>query len=273
MVRDYLKGHRQFYFPPFKLLSLAVVFMMAIYYITGLKYQPEAITPIDENTLNQLALAPVVMTLLQWAIKLNNFISGNPLYEQFVITALNACVIKIAFNKIGGYNGIETFIFLIYLAAQSILIKIPGIFFSGLYELSDKYLLASIKLSSPTVYASLLAVGAGFKSLVSGICVIISVLMTLLAFRQFYGLSWKSTITRIILSTFVPIILFVIAAIFGAAFKYIGFNAIWVLLVFLLVFIAPLYFYKKNHSTWALMPLIILFGIFILLLFIIAFAL
>ena len=29
MVRDYLNGHRQFYFPPFKLLAVVIVFLIS----------------------------------------------------------------------------------------------------------------------------------------------------------------------------------------------------------------------------------------------------
>ena len=38
MVRDYLGGHRQFYFPPFKLLAVSIVLVVFVSWLTGVKY-------------------------------------------------------------------------------------------------------------------------------------------------------------------------------------------------------------------------------------------
>ena len=35
MIRDYLNGHRQFYFPPFKLVAVAVVLLVFVGWLTG----------------------------------------------------------------------------------------------------------------------------------------------------------------------------------------------------------------------------------------------
>ena len=205
MVRDYLRGHRQFYFPPFKLLALMVVFTFFVHWLTRQKYG-EDLSFLKDIPLDSYNLPDFVITLAEWGIKLLEFLFANPLYEYLVITGVLVCVVRVAFRKICNYNFVETFIFLIYLTSMTLLVDIPDTLISGIYNLVEKYYLLPIKESSPMMFSSLSAIGTGLTSLVSTLCIALLCYTYVTGFRQFFGLNWESTIKRMLYAIWIAFI-------------------------------------------------------------------
>lgn len=258
MIRDYLIGHRQFYFPPFKLLSVTLLLMLAVCYVTGQKNNPGIIPSVDEE-----AFLPNLVNRIIF------YFSRNPIFELCILTAINVCFTKIAFNKIGGYNFTEIFIFLIYLTSILFIIEIPYTLFVGLFDLYYGYQLSPLDLDSLLVNDSLFAVGLGFKIILSVIYYLTSAFLTLLALRQFFGLSWKSTIKRVIYTCIVITILMFLAVVFIMAFgsKDIGMIMFFVSLVLLFLFIVPTFFNENKQSKWDIKLLILCFVLTVIIIF------
>ena len=220
MIQDYLNGCRQFYFPPFKLVAIAVVFLIFVGWLTGVhRLSPfsylteiiglnevadwEGVKAFVESKLDSIksvfdvsnveittALKSLIaaITWFMW------FLSRNMLYEWLFIGAVLGICIWIAFIKVSKYNFVETYIFLTYVMAQFLLCLIPGTLLVWL-----KGSLASV---SPFLQHC-----AGYAFNAYSIAV---VLLLLVVFRQFYGLTWKSTIMHLLLSLLVGLALVIV---------------------------------------------------------------
>lgn len=215
MIRDYLDGHRQFYFPPFKLVAVIVVLLIFVGWLTGIHViSPfglladasglneandwEGVKSFVESQLAQYhgiisdALFPFISAMAWFVL----FISKNMLYEWLFIEAILVVCIWIAFKSVNKYNFVETYIFLTYVLAQFLLCLIPGIL---LYWLND-----SFKSLSPFFYS---CSGFALHLYVIAVCILF-----ILVFRQFFGLTWKSTISYLVFTLMVGIgLIFLIA--------------------------------------------------------------
>lgn len=218
MVRDYLRGHRQFYFPPFKLIALMVVFTFFVHWLTRQEYG-EDLSFLKDIPLESYNLPDFVITLAEWGIKLLEFLFANPLYEYIVLTGILVVVVRVAFRKISNYNFVEIFIFLIYLTSIELLIDIPNTLISGVYALVEEYYLLPIKQSSPMMFSSLSAIGSGLTSLVNSCCIALLVYTYVTGFRQFFGLSWGSTIKRMLYAMWIALIAICLVLLFTNAAK------------------------------------------------------
>lgn len=202
MVRDYLSGHRQFYFPPFKLLAVMAILTMFVYFVTG-QEQVSMYSGLGE-LIDRLTLPSFLMSLMPLFKRFLDLLS-NPLYETIFTTIILVCFFRFAFRGIGGYNIIEIFIFLIYLESLDLMIKMIYPLFTGICHLVNQHLLFPLKFSSPAVYSSLYAAGSWLATLLSILLFISFLLILLAAFKQFFQLPWKSTIKRLLFAYFVII--------------------------------------------------------------------
>ena len=216
MIRDYLNGHRQFYFPPFKLVAVIVVLLIFVGWLTGIHvFSPfgfyaeasglneandwEGVKSFVESQLAHYsgniseALLPFISAMAWFVL----YISKNMLYEWLFIGAILVVCIWIAFKSVNKYNFVETYIFLTYVLAQILLCMIPGIL---LYWLND-----SFRSLSPFFHSC-----SGFVLVLYIISVCI---LLILVFRQFFGLTWKSTISYLFLTLLVGIGLFFLIAV------------------------------------------------------------
>ncbi|MBQ6079051.1 MAG: DUF3667 domain-containing protein [Muribaculaceae bacterium] len=214
MVHDYLKGHRQFYFPPFKLLAVMVVITMFAYFLTGQTFTSEfaSLGELLDN-INPPAFIESFMPLIK---RLVGFLS-NPLYSIIASTIGLVFFIRFAFGRTGGYNIIEIFIFLIYISSMSLMVDLPSIFFNGICHVSNHYVFSSLKQSSPSLYTTLYQAGSACSSLIKFICSVLTVYLTVLSFRQFFGLSWKSTIKRLLFAGFIILMVIIALVLLGNA--------------------------------------------------------
>ena len=213
MIRDYLNGHRQFYFPPFKLVAVAVVLLIFVGWLTGVHglsplsffaesigldevHDWDGIKPFVETKLetytNALNISGIeissalksVIAAIMWFVL---FLSKNMLYEWLFIGAVLGICIWIAFIKVNKYNSVETYIFLTYVLAQFLLCLIPGTLLI--------WLEGSLASVSPFLQQC-----AGY-AFVAYSCAVIFLLIVV--FRQFFGLTWMSTVLHLLLTLLV----------------------------------------------------------------------
>jgi len=223
MIRDYLNGRRQFYFPPFKLVAVAVVLLIFVGWLTGVHglsplsffaesigldevHDWDGIKPFVETKLetytNALNISGIeissalksVIAAIMWFVL---FLSKNMLYEWLFIGAVLGICIWIAFYRVSKYNFVETYIFLTYVLAQFLLCLIPGTLLI--------WLGGSVASLSP-----LLQQCAGYAFVAYSIAV---VLLLTVVFRQFFGLTWMSTVLHLLLTLLVGLTLFTLTGV------------------------------------------------------------
>ena len=215
MIRDYLRGHRQFYFPPFKLLAVTLVLLLAISWLTGVEAYSLFRGADKDLSLNDNKFSGGLYYLVNAGIRLIHFLASNLLYEWLFIGVFLVIGIWIGFYRYRLYNFVETYIFLVFLIAQQILCEIPNMLGEGLSNF----------ISAHTVNATgLTLVAASAYSAISGVISTVysyaTLLLSIVTFRQFYGLKWKTTIWRILISMAALIAIGFIVAIIIVIFTY-----------------------------------------------------
>ena len=249
MARDYLEGQRQFYFPPFKLLALVVVLLMFISLLPGADFSAH----FSKNFLSIIDSSKVSgawQSMANGLIWFLTFLSGHPLYEWLFIGLIAVICVWVGFHTVSRYNFVETYIFLIFILSQRLICDIPSMLTGGW-----EYFVTTHSFS-PAV-----------STMCYGILMILRIVLILIAvyttylfvldFKQFYGLKWKSTILRIMLSVLVGIWLTVAVACIMIipilqekseleGFLYIVIALVLVPLCFLLAY---RYFSKTEHQV------------------------
>lgn len=236
MVRDYLNGHRNFYFPPFKLLAVTVVLLFLASKIAGVEqeslfgefkdielsdstvvadaapvtiFSEVSASPDEEDVSPSPADNPektttdYMITVESVFFTFAKFMASNMLYEWLFIAAFAGLCIWIVFRHKSNYTLVETFIFYIFILSQNLLLNIPRVLVTGLHD--------SLEPLAVNVQAGGMAgaLGAGASVLlvvlmIVQVCyVLLLVYLTLIDFRQFYGMSWTTVIKYIPLSIFV----------------------------------------------------------------------
>lgn len=216
MVRDYLFGHRQLYFPPFKLLAVTMALTLFVNMLTGNEFDSDLGSILNEINVEKMHLTPALTTVVQAFVNFGQFLYEHPLYEVLIWILFLVCCVRVAFRRVRDYNFVETFIFMVFLICQMYICRLFATPIKSLYDLAVTQLLSS---SSPVM----LNIG----SLVSSIAFIISVVFTVFTtflfvfdFRQFFGLSWKKTIKRLLYAAFVvAVVIFMILAIGTVTYK------------------------------------------------------
>lgn len=198
MARDYLDGHRQFYFPPFKMLALVFVFIIFIGLLPGVDFHLLLGDQIelDNEDFTAEEMNSWWYTFYSGGIWFLNFLGRNPLYEALLLSALFVVCIVIAFRPVSRYNAVETYIFLIFVFVQQSICRIPGMLLNGIeYYVSNHALSAGVRNVGTTIVFGL--------SMVETLIMYFALALLLLDFKQFYGLKWKSTISRLALAVLV----------------------------------------------------------------------
>lgn len=221
MARDYLNGHRQFYFPPFKLLAVTVVFSIFAYWVMGQEFTTKY-SKLTNLSFSEADYSPALAYVLNTLVQLANFLQSNPLYETLVICLVLVCCIKISFRRIGGYNIVETFIFIIFVVSQFLLLGIFNMLFrsanASVGLLSWSTWLPALTVPIPMM-ASIVAVG-----LVAMCLPLFRLGLIVYDFKQFYGLGWKTTIVRLLIAFMYGIgIVMIVGCLISVAAEY-GFK-------------------------------------------------
>lgn len=245
MVRDYLRGHRQLYFPPFKLLAVSVTLTIVVNYLIGQGNETVTGELISGIHMDEWVLTPPFDVLAQGLIGFAKFLSSNQLYELLFFILFLVCCIRVAFRRVGDYNFVETFIFLIFVISQLHICDLFAKPIESLYVLAENHLFAQQAFSSSPFFGFLGGIVTFVSSLVSSAYILFTVFLFVFDFRQFYQLSWKSTIWRLILALFVAFFT-VVSIVVTAAIIYkkgLGWG-LYVTLV-LILFFGTYYFVDK----------------------------
>ena len=177
MVRDYLAGHRNFYFPPFKLLALAVVFWLFARFVTG--SSSEGTDLLNSINLEKIHLSPLILYLAQSLIAFVKFMLDNPLYLCLFFAAFGGFCLWITFRKVGKYNFVETYVFLIFVMSQMLICFNMNSIAEVIYKGSEK-LIMSITTSGGTAKAAIGYVASILMMIVSFVSSVLEIGVALL---------------------------------------------------------------------------------------------
>lgn len=207
MIRDYLDGRRQFYFPPFKLLAVTVALIVFTSWLTGVKYESDIQQIVTDENIQELAssltgpLATAIHSFMAFVV----FLSKNPLYEWLFYSVIILVCVWVAFRRYGRCNLVETYIFLIFVLAQQLLLQIPEMAGTALLTfVKDHTMLhlgGTVTVPITPIHGFLDVVGTR----VAAVYVLLTSLLLIMDFRQFYGLKWKTTLIRWLYSALIGV--------------------------------------------------------------------
>ncbi len=219
MVRDYLSGHRNYYFPPFKLLALMVVFSLFVGLVTGLgggSNNLVEILDIIDSKADAHRYSPFLLTLLHTFVAAVKYLLGNPLYMWLFIGAFGGLCIWIAFRKYGKYNFVETFVFFIFVLSQLLICKnlwqIGKVVSDGLGQLAVSMMGGGMLSTVVGAVINILTMVVGMLARIYTLAVFY---LLFLDFKQFYGLKWKSVVSHLMLALVMGLMLIVWFVVLG----------------------------------------------------------
>ncbi len=206
MARDYLQGQRQYYFPPFKLLAISVALTLFVGWMTGTPME-SVFGDLGELDVSKYKLPAFFNSLAIMIVRFADFLSSNILYEWLFIGVVGVICVWLAFHRFCKYNLVEIYIFLIFVLCQILIWRIPDVIGTRLCQFVEAHTLVSGTQSSVSKFA-----GTAFLTIADVISTIYSLLILFLIvmdFHQFFGLKWKTTIKRLLLSIFIAFALVV----------------------------------------------------------------
>ncbi len=219
MIRDYLSGHRNYYFPPFKLLALMVVFSLFVGLVTGLGTDfSDFIHNLDYLYAKAEAhhVSPFLLMLANALISAIKYMLGNPLYMWLFIGAFGGLCIWIAFRKYGKYNFVETFVFFIFVLSQLLFCKnlwqIGKVVSDGLGQLAVSMMGGGMLSTVVGAVINILTMVVGMLAKIYTLAVFY---LLFLDFKQFYGLKWKSVVSHLMLALVMGLMLIVWFVVLG----------------------------------------------------------
>lgn len=211
MARDYLTGHRQNYFPPFKLMAVTIVLLISVTYLVkqlllsigGDAVNIDNLTPssilqpfielLEGHTFSDQMM--VLTNSMLWLFKL---LTKNLLYEWLFIAVFFVLCIWIAHRHVGRYNYVETYIFFVLVFCQQYLLYIVKTLGIGLCNLLEMPAFLSGNPPQTTFWGVMATIFGLIAMVISTVYTIYSIYLFVLNFRQFYGLGWKSTIWHLL---------------------------------------------------------------------------
>ena len=268
MVRDYLNGHRQFYFPPFKLLAVTLVLLIFVSFTVKKVLWLIGGDAIDLSLLETDSIFSAFIPLLEkqpfigqmaifsdallWVLKL---LTKNLLYEWLFVAVFLVFCIWIVFRRIGRYNFVETYIFFVFVLCQQWILLMAKKLGIGLCRLVELPTLLSGSGQPSSFYAFVASIFFVIASLISTVFIIYRLYLFVLNFRQFYGMKWKSTIGHLLLAVFVASWLIMIVAMLVIVFSIdMSDDRASMIIAFINVALIPIAFafassyLKKNES-------------------------
>ena len=216
MARDYLNGHRQNYFPPFKLLAVTIVLLVSVSFLVKqllLSIGGDAVNVEDlgfESILQPLigflerhSFSDQMMVFTNSILWLFKLLTKNILYEWLFLAIFFVLCIWIAHRHISRYNFVETYIFLVFVLCQQWLLLIVEKLGIGLFRLVEIPAFLSGAPPQTTFWGIVATVFGMIGMVVTIVFSIYCFYLFLLNFRQFYGQGWKSTIWHLFVTLLV----------------------------------------------------------------------
>ena len=276
LVRDYLNGHRQYYFPPFKLLAVTLVLLIFVSYLVKKLLLLVGGDGMDLSGLTPLSIFGQFVSFLEGhqfsgsmavfgdaLIMLFKLLTKNLLYEWLFIAVFLVFCIWIVYRRIGRYNFVETYIFLVFVLCQQWMFLMVEIMGTGLCHLVEIPAMASGGTSPSTFYAVLSSVFGLVAGIVSTVFFIYRAYLFILDFKQFYGLKWKSTISHLFLAVLVGIWFVVVGVLLIAYFsekitdEYANSGMLLILLLITLIPVAFIFANRVLNKYKAQVPSIV----------------
>ena len=187
MIRDYLDGHHLSFFPPFKMLAvwtLILVFIMWLLNTTGVAHYEEGKTfvqGIRDSLGNRISSTTAL--LLDQLDRVLKFFNDHELYRFIVQNVLVVLAVKAAFRKVSDFNLVETFYSQIYINCQ-------------FHILACASMLLTWRIPG---YVSLFPYMQGLVP---------AVLVLTYDFHQLYGLKWKRSLWKTVVTMINLVILY-----------------------------------------------------------------
>ncbi len=180
MMRDYLRGHHLSYFPPFKLLALLTVLLIFLGWALDVKLGESVFLAdsldkvIDDNVeTGRSSVSQSVIAFLQVA---EGFLNEHILYRILSQNVILVLVVWLAFRRVGKLNLVETFFSQIYINCQFLMIGVVALLVTREFSLGYVFPYAipnKLNLLIPALLSC--------------------------NFHQLYGVSWKSSVLRVLL--------------------------------------------------------------------------
>ena len=211
MVRDYLNGHRQFYFPPFKLLAVVIVFLIFTNWIFNIEAESVLQRIAGSEELNNLSVGEPYISMVNAFKWLMELLSRNLLYEWLFIALFILACVWFAFRHISRYNIVETYIFLIFVLAQHLLCEIPATFLEVIMSYLKNHLVLHLGDAFSMPIHPLTGFVESLDGKISFFFFLLSMFLLFMDFRQFYGLKLRSTFKYMAKVFFVGFIILVLA--------------------------------------------------------------
>ena len=254
MVRDYLYGHRQLYFPPFKLLAVTIALTLFVNFLTGEQFDSDLADILQSVHLEKMDLSPGLASIAQGLVDFGQFLADHPLYEVLFLVLFMVCCVRVAFRRVGDYNFVETFIFMIFVICQLNICNLFASPIKSLYGLVENQLLVGNVSSSSPFMRGLGGLVSVVASFISSAFAVFTTFLYVFDFRQFFGLSWKETIKRllfVVVVAFAILSLLVIIAVksFEHSLEFGICLAFMALLFIGTLFLASNYLYKNKPKV------------------------
>lgn len=216
MIRDYLNGHRQFYFPPFKLLAVTVILYIFVTFlmvkILGLMggdaatlsgYNSDSFSSLMVELLEGHQFSGVLKVMADSLLWFFGILSKNLLYDWLFLAVFLVICVSIAFRFVSRYNIVETYIFFIFILSQMMIYRTFKVLGSGLNTMVQMSAMTMNVAHPPMLLGILVSLFFLVASVVSAVFMLYGIYLFVLNFKQFYGLSWKSTVSHLVYSLMV----------------------------------------------------------------------
>lgn len=214
MMRDYLNGHHLSYFPPFKMLAVFIVILVAIGFLLDANLS-QAKLAADSFYDPEGDLAGNLM-ILDYLKRFEIFMNENVLYRTLLQNVIVVSAVWLVFRRKGKLNFVETAFSQIYINCQfliigTIVMLLMWCFSLGTFSPDIPIEARSYPLGSHFPYA--LPSDYWFTVLIG--------IVFAYDFHQLYGLGWWATIWRTV-AVIVTVVSMFFAIIIFAFFLYLG---------------------------------------------------
>ncbi len=258
MVRDYLSGQRQRYFPPFKMLAVMTVLLVFVSWLTNQNHYSflgaivQTYNEFFVDKVNAMSLSSGITGFIDALIRLLTFLSSGPLYEYLCLGVLYVLCVWIAFKRVSRFNLVETYIFLVFILVQFLLCIIPLRFCTGIYALLNEVVSSQTITPIKLIESQFLNILHGVFSGIFSKSWIFLLLLWVYDFHQFYQLGFRKTIWHLFMAALIGIVIVFLFLFFILSLVLEGFVSALIFAISIVIAAVTAYFVLKYlHSIKA----------------------
>lgn len=258
MVRDYLNGQRQRYFPPFKMLAVMALLLVFVTWLTNQNHYSflgDIVRIYNESfaeKLSAMSLPSGVSGIIDALIQLLKFLSSNPLYEYLCLGVLYVLCVWGAFKRVSRFNLVETYIFLVFILVQFLLCIIPLRFCTGIYALLSDVVSSQAITPIKLIESQFLQILHEVLLSIFSKSWIFLLLLWAYDFHQFYQLGFRKTIWHMFLAALIGIAILFLSLTLGLYLVLDGIVGVLTFAISIVIVAVTVYFALKYlHSVKA----------------------